>query len=836
MFDRLSQLIKGVQNKRLELEFGMDLTDNGEHIVSVQIKGRNGHLTNLELQRLLTYGYQEKALENNQQVIYTLKDEDRQTILALKSLNPEINTDGSLIFDIEPPVLRYLRKKNIPESTKSVTVQIQENPAKPTARISLESNEGIKIETGYQLEGSEDLVSVKDIKTTRDGKYTRIGNIFVPLAKINDQAKELLEQKTIQISPKDIPEFFLRDLVLIKKEFNAVLTDLADKIQILSDPLETIVNVKKDAQGWLDFNIEYNTHGFVLPAGLIAKAKKEQLKYVQVNDSTWVEIDQKVIEKTEKQLKELDAILTENGYRLPVSEFASLDEFITKIGGRAALDQAYQEFLDQLSGFQADPEFGLSKSFETYLSNQDLTLRPYQRAGIHWMDWLRKNNLHGVLADDMGLGKTIQALAAVRVAYEETGITQHSLVIAPKSVLFHWEREIRRVFTHMRTYVYHGTSRSTRFFQSSIPYIFITTYETASNDRGTLARVPFYYLILDEATRIKNPDAQRSHAIKSLNASHRLALSGTPVENRPAELWSLFDFLMRGHLGKHGTFVRVYEDAILSGGDQAAQSLGRRIKPFLLRRKKEVVAKDLPEKIVMKEWVELTDEQRELYGGLQDEIKHLRKALQAGEQVSYTTSILPVLTKLKQICDHPALITGEVDPVEGRSNKFDLIVEKIEEIIENKEQVVVFSHFLKMLGLFESVLKKKGIPYIRIDGGTNQRQQLIDKFNEGQARVALLSIMATGHGINMTSANHVIHADRWWNPAVEDQATDRVHRIGQSRTVYVYHILTEGTLEEKIDTLLSKKRGIADQIVGAASEGDRRWTREELMELLKPLD
>jgi SNF2 family DNA or RNA helicase len=836
MFDQFTQLLNGVRNKPLELVFSMDLSDNGQHIVLVQKKSPNGQLSNIELQKILTYGYQEKALENNQQVIYTVCEADRQTVLALKSLNPEIHPNGTLVFDIEPPVIRYLRKKNIPETNKSEAVQIQDKPARPTANVSYEPAQGIKIETGYQIEGSEGLIYAQDLHTTRDGKYTRIGNLFVPLEKVNNQVKELLDRKITRVLPKDIPEFFLRDLVFIKKEFNAVLTDLVGQVHVITDPLEPVVNVTKDPQGWLDFNIVYNARGFVLPLGLISEAKKQQLNYIQLDDLTWVQFDPKGVDRIENQLKELDASLTESGYRLPVSEFASLDEFITDIGGRAALDHAYREFLDQLSGFQADPEFALSKGFEDHLARQNLHLRPYQRAGIHWLDWLRNNYLHGVLADDMGLGKTIQALAAMRVAYEETGSKQHCLVIAPKSVLFHWEREIQRIFSYMRTYIYHGTSRSQRYFQSTLPCIFITTYETVLKDQEILARIPFFYLILDEATRIKNPDAHRTQAIKSLNASHRLALSGTPIENRPAELWSLFDFLMRGHLGKHGTFVRVYEEGIMSGVKQATQGLGRRIKPFLMRRKKEDVAKDLPEKIIMREWVDLTEEQRNLYGGLQDEVKHIRSALQKGEQVSYTTSILPVLSKLKQICDHPALVTGVVDPIDGRSEKFDWIIEKIVEIVKNKEQLVLFSHFLNMLSLIESVLKKNGITYIRIDGSTNQRQPLIDLFNQGQASVALLSLMAAGYGINMTSANHVIHADRWWNPAVEDQATDRVHRIGQNRTVYVYHILTEGTLEEKIDSLLNKKRGIADQIIGAASEGDHRWTREELMELLKPLD
>lgn len=392
------------------------------------------------------------------------------------------------------------------------------------------------------------------------------------------------------------------------------------------------------------------------------------------------------------------------------------------------------------------------------------------------------------------------------------------------------------MFPGQRAYIYHGSNRKKSLLNSSNPIVFITTYATASRDIDYLAEVPFYFLILDEATRIKNPEAVRTQATKALNATHRLALSGTPVENRPAELWSLFDFLMRGHLGKFGTFVRVFEDPIMSGEVNQSKELGRRISPFLLRRTKKEVAQDLPEKIEIVEWCELTEEQKQLYGQLQDRSLEVFESLKRGEHVNYTKSILPLLTWLKQICDHPGVYTKKFEPYLGRSNKFDWIVGKIDEILEDGDQVVVFSHFLDMLGLLELSMKKLQHSYIRIDGSTNNRQQLIDMFNRREAKVALLSLMAAGHGINMTAANHVIHADRWWNPAVEIQATDRVHRIGQEKTVLVYNILVENTLEERIDRLLELKKEMSDRIVGATKREERKWSREELIELLRPLE
>lgn len=836
MFDIIRKIFTRTKNEPLELRFEMDVDEQGKHIVTI-LKCLNNHLEIVDdIEQLLTINYYEEIEENNQTTLYYLSETDRQKILSLKSLNPEITKDGNLSFEIEPPVLNYLRKKNISETEQSKEVVVLEKEIKPTANVSFEKADGVTVDFGYRVDEDEPVKTLDEVKVTKDGRYARIGNKFVPLARTSDKAKKLLERKSVKYNLSQIPEFFQRDLVMIQDQFEAVLTDLAGKVQIITDPMKPKVSVKKDSQGWLDFDVKYSSANYELPKELVMQAVENNEEFIQIDPVTWVKVDQQAIETTRDKLEELEASLKEDGYRIPASEFASLEEFIDAIGGTRAVDEAYKEFLEQLSGFDADTNYRLIEKFEKHLAETELILRPYQRAGIHWLEWLRQNQLHGILADDMGLGKTIQALSVLRLAYEETGSKQHTLVIAPKSVLLHWEREIQKVFGFFRTYVYHGTNRKQRFFNSSLPYIFITTYGTVLRDAEELAKVPFLYLILDEASKIKNPDAKRSQAIKSLNARHRIALSGTPVENRPSELWSLFDFLMKGHLGRYGTFRNVFESSIMMGNIDASQSLGRRIKPFLLRRKKEDVAADLPPKIIIPEWVNLTDEQRDLYAGMQDQVKKITVALKRGDNVNYTTTILPVITKLKQICDHPALVTGKMTPIMGRSEKFDAVIEKIEDILDNGEKVIVFSHFLDMLSLIENIIVDKNIPYIRIDGSTNNRQALIDEFNNGSSKIALLSLMAASYGINLTAANHVIHVDRWWNPAVEDQATDRAHRIGQTRTVFVYHISIQGTLEEKIDRLLEKKRDMADQIVDAAISGEHKWSRDDLMEILKPLD
>jgi len=707
---------------------------------------------------------------------------------------------------------------------------------KASANISFNPDTGLEIKTGFKTDNSEEIIPKNKLNKSIDGKYARIGKNFIPLPDIGENFQEWFDDEEIKSIPLDeIPEFIQRDLVIIMNEFNAVLTDLVKEINIVRDPIKPVVYIDNKSRGWLDFNILFFAGEILIPPDLLEKKNKEDY-YIRINTTTWVKNDPYIQDKVEREIQKIGAEKSKDFYRLPIHEFVSLEEFIKDIGGNSKVSKAYQDLIDQLTNFTRNEDFQLPDNVEKYITKNGYNLRPYQRSGIHWLNWLRSNHLHGILADDMGLGKTLQALCVMRIAYDENRANQLSLIITPKSVLHHWDRELKRVFKNIRSCIYHGPNRKRSLLNTNQPIIFITTYETLRRDIEFFSRVPFLYLILDEATKIKNPDAKRTRAIKSLNAVYRLALSGTPIENRPSELWSLFDFLMRGHLGKFGTFARVYEEAILSGDKNKTYSLGKRISPFVLRRKKEQVAKDLPEKIFINESCELTNEQRLLYSGIIEKYKNIREDLINGLSVDYTSCILPILTYLKQVCDHPAIITKKNNPLLGRSEKFDLIIEHIDDIVKSGEKVVVFSHFLGMMDLIEKQIGKNNFSFIRIDGSTNKRQDLIDEFNEGNSNVAILSLRAASHGINLTSANHVIHADKWWNPAIEDQATDRVHRIGQERTVFVYKILVEGSLEERIENLINAKRNMADQIMGAATNNQQKWTKEDLIELLRQLD
>ncbi|MBN1262522.1 MAG: DEAD/DEAH box helicase [Anaerolineae bacterium] len=831
----LTRLFERTVIRELPLAFFVEEDVDGKHHVSIFqiVNGQREPIRNF--QEIARYGYTLNITTSEEHIVYRLSQRDLHTLLAIKSLNPELRPDGVLVVDVLPDQLRYLRTRpNLDEGERSRQLTISEGEEPPVMEVTFDEQTGLEAIVGYRDETGA-LTPFDELQPIPDNRYVRLGRRFIQLPRaLSNKAHELLARSRFKVPLDGIPEFFLRDLVVLKEEFQAVLVGRAREIHVIAEPLKPVVSVGAAQPGWLDFKVTYEAEGFVLPPELLPRSAGNQ--HVRFDETTWAAVNPETVATVDAALRDLQGAPFEGGFRVPASQFASLEEFVQKIGGRQVVSAAFETFLNTLTDFRHDTAFRLSESAEAQLKRKGITLRPYQRAGIHWLHWLRQHHLHGLLADDMGLGKTIQAISVLRAAYEHTQSGQHSLIIAPRSVLLHWERELHRCYPEIRVYRYHGPDRRVSYLQAPTPTIFITTYATTANDIEVLKTIPFFYLILDEASFIKNPGAKRTASIKKLNSAHRLALSGTPVENRPAELWSIYDFLMRGHLGKYGTFTQEFEQQIAQGDVQASERLGRRIKPFLLRRMKEDVATDLPGKIEMNEWCSLTKEQRQLYGGLQDTIKGLREALQSGAYVNYATNVLPVLTKLKQICDHPAMVTEHKSPIHGRSEKFDWIIDKITEISEQGDQVVVFSHFLDMLTLMGQALHHKHITFIRIDGSTRDRQTLIDTFNNGGAPVALCSLRATGFGINMQSANHVIHADRWWNPAIEDQATDRVHRIGQTQIVYVYRILTEGTLEERIDALLAAKRHMADRIMGAAKQDAHEWSREELLEILRPLD
>lgn len=451
------------------------------------------------------------------------------------------------------------------------------------------------------------------------------------------------------------------------------------------------------------------------------------------------------------------------------------------------------------------------------------TLREYQKRGVSWLRYLESLGLNGCLADDMGLGKTIQVIALV-VIEKEIAKTSPTLLIAPTSVLGNWQKEIEKFAPHLKAFIHHGSGREkdkVKFKKLCNDYdIVISSYTLARKDASLINACTWQRLVLDEAQNIKNPKAAQTKAINSLNANFRLALTGTPVENRLMDLWSIFNFLNPGYLGKQAQFRKIYEIPVQRDNDiQQSTMLKKLIQPFILRRLKtdKNIIKDLPDKIENKQYCNLSKEQASLYEVV---VKEVDNQLDELDGISRQGLMLSTLMKLKQICNHPMqfLQDGSVFTPE-RSHKLERIAEMLDEALAEGDSVLIFTQFTEIGECLQRYLSnEKHYLTHYLHGGTTRkkREQMISDFQnpDSEPSVFILSLKAGGVGITLTRANHVFHFDRWWNPAVENQATDRAFRIGQQKNVFVHKFVTLGTLEEKIDQMIEDKQKIADSIVG----------------------
>ncbi len=486
------------------------------------------------------------------------------------------------------------------------------------------------------------------------------------------------------------------------------------------------------------------------------------------------------------------------------------------------LEQARLERLPQPRGFQGQ-------------------LRPYQVEGFSWLVFLRRWGLGACLADDMGLGKTPQTIALF--LYERAqGITKRpALVVCPTSVLVNWKREVQRFAPSLRVMIHHGLHRlqGDAFVDAAQAHdVVITSYAILHRDVETLTRVLWSDVVLDEAQNIKNPHTKTAQAARRLQAEFRLALTGTPIENRLTELWSIFAFLNPGFLGSLRQFRQMFAVPIERyGSEEHTRRLRRLVGPFILRRVKtdKNIIKDLPPKLEIKVYVTLTQEQVTLYQAVVDTAL---EAIAGTKGMERRGLVLSTLMKLKQICNHPAQFLGEspdLSRLEGRSGKMQRLVEMMEEILAEGDKALIFTQFRRMGDLLKVYLEHVlGVDVLWLHGGVPQkeRQYLVDAFQSPSGPpIFLLSLRAGGTGLNLTAANHVIHFDRWWNPAVENQATDRAYRIGQERPVEVHKFITVGTVEERIDALLEQKKDLADRIVGTGEDWITELSTEELREL-----
>jgi non-specific serine/threonine protein kinase len=520
--------------------------------------------------------------------------------------------------------------------------------------------------------------------------------------------------------------------------------------------------------------------------------------------------------------------------QLSLAQAISLSR-INDQGFSIALDKRLSALSAKLASFSQIKPLKATKGFHG-------KLRHYQEEGISWLNFLHEFELGGILADEMGLGKTVQALAFFQSLTDARGKKEPKrpvMIVAPTSVITNWSYEIKKFTPTASVLMLHGPGRKAHF--DDIPkYDFVlTSYALLRLDRYELEKHELSYLVLDEAQNIKNPLATTTKAAKALRARRRVALTGTPTENRPMELWSIMDFLMPGYLGSYEFFRTNIERPILEGGTsvEVAQLLNAKTRPFILRRLKADVEKELPPKMESVLHVEMTASQKHIYTQILNEVRpKVFEAISKKGIQGASISILAALLRLRQVCNHPNSIDAFSEVPGFDSGKFNLLKDLTLEALESGRKILLFSQFRGMLSIIRTWLDEIGTQYLYLDGATRNRQDLIDKFSQDESvRLFLISLKAGGAGLNLMAADTVIIYDPWWNPAVESQAVDRAHRIGQTKTVSVYRLVTEDSVEQKIMALKARKSKIVDALINENGLSTVKLTKGDLESLFSPL-
>jgi superfamily II DNA or RNA helicase len=462
------------------------------------------------------------------------------------------------------------------------------------------------------------------------------------------------------------------------------------------------------------------------------------------------------------------------------------------------------------------------------------TLRPYQQQGLAWLDFLAGAGLGGILADDMGLGKTVQVLAHIWTERARGRLKKPALIVVPTSLVANWRSEARRFAPALQLLVLHGPDRRELYAQIAHAHIVITTYPLLARDHALLKRREFGLLVLDEAQMIKNARTQAARVVREIRAQRRLAVTGTPLENHLGELWAQMDAVEPGLLGSERTFATLYRTPIEKHGNVHRQErLNRRVAPLILRRRKEDVAPELPPRTEILRTIDLDERQRDLYESLRAvQETRVRDAVAARGLEQSGIVVLDALLKLRQVCCDPRLVKLDGAAAVNESAKLDHLLELLDELISEDRRVLVFSQFTSMLALIGNALRERDIRFLELTGATRDRGALVERFQRGEVPVFLISLKAGGVGLNLTAADTVIHYDPWWNPAAENQASDRAHRIGQDKPVFIYKLICSATVEEKIQELQARKAALAQALLDGGTTQAASFGADDLDALL----
>ncbi len=592
----------------------------------------------------------------------------------------------------------------------------------------------------------------------------------------------------------------------------------------IAQPVISAKVESNEKEKWFSLDISVEYEGQKLPLEKIWKAWAKGRRYVQLKDGSYTSLPEAWLEKLSHKLQALGFDPAKPPKRqFKQFEATVLDSLLDDLP-QVDTDSFWDTLREKVHHFREVVPVPQPRGVKA-------SLRNYQLQGVSYLNFLSEYGFGGILADEMGLGKTIQTLSFIQHMVNKK-LEGPNLIVVPTSVLPNWEREAQKFVPDLKCLIIYGTRREGMFRKVADSDIVITTYALLRRDLEELQKHFFNAVILDEAQNIKNSNTITARSVRAIKSRMRLCLSGTPIENNLFELWSLFEFLMPGFLGSQHAFQRGVVKPIRDGDAETLEYLRSRVKPFILRRTKVEVAKDLPPKIENISYCAMTDEQIELYTALTRKLREQVLAdVESKGMAKSQMSILDALLKLRQICCHPRLLKVDMpgfSTASLSSGKFEAFKDMIFDIVEGGHKVLVFSQFVQMLQIIRGWLQMTDIPFCYLDGTSKNRLEQVDQFNNSpEIPIFLISLKAGGTGLNLTSADYVIHYDPWWNPAVESQATDRTHRIGQTRQVFSYKLICQNSVEEKILKLQDMKRGVAEAVI----PGQDTWkslTREDL--------
>lgn len=655
---------------------------------------------------------------------------------------------------------------------------------------------------------------------------------------IRDLVKEnhvmhLIEASAFKVSkngyyledPESIYLFLKEGIKALQKQVTIFYSDAFKALKVISGQKFSFKASFSGQSSFFDFSFDL---GPIKPEEIhkLIKSLKEKKKYYRLKDGSFIDLDHDYFDKFKNLMVDLNLdkqVFHDTTLSLPAYFSWYINEAFQDETNLFSKNQAFDKLLEDIQ----TPEH---HDYEMP-SLPGTNIRPYQNKGFNWLKTLSNYYFGGILADDMGLGKTLQTLMYITSEKKENE-NLRVLIVAPTSLTYNWLNEIHKFFPELKAKVIEGTKKQRALaIEEASEDLMITSYALVRNDLEMYQALEIDICIIDEAQHIKNPESKTAKAVKALKVDHRFALTGTPIENGLLELWSIFDFIMPNYLGNMKDFKKNYESDYAT--EESHLALKKMIQPFILRRLKKDVLMELPDKIENKMVVELLDEQKKVYLAYLDKIKaDLEESYKSGDSRNNQMKLLAALTRLRQIALDPTLF---LENYQGKSAKLELLKELIEELMDGGHKVLIFSQFTGVLDRIKNLLETLNLSYYSIDGSTPsiKRNEQVTAFNKDDTPIFLISLKAGGTGLNLTGADTVIHFDPWWNPAVEDQATDRAHRIGQKKTVHVIKLIAQGTIEEKIFELQEKKKALIERVIEPGETWITKLSEEEIKNLLK---